>query len=302
MNRFIAAITLSWACALPGIASAKLNVFACVPEWAALAQELGGNKVSVYQATSPRQDPHRVQARPSLVAQMRSADLMVCTGADLEVGWLPVLLQSAGNRKVQPGGPGFFLAADFVKRLEVPTRVDRAEGDVHPYGNPHVHLNPHNIAIIARELTKRLAALDPGSAAFYETRGSDFQTRWSTAIARWEQEAASLEGLRIVTYHQDQVYLIDWLRLVAVAGIEPKPGIPPSAGHLSALLERLQSEKADVITRMAYNEPKAPQWLSERTQIPVAELPFTVGGSEGAKDLFGLFDDTIARLKRAARR
>lgn len=301
MKQFAAAIALALACAAPGPASAKIDVFACVPEWAALAGELGGDKVTIYQATSPRQDPHRVQARPSLIARMRSADLMVCTGADLEVGWLPVLLQSAGNRNVQRGAPGYFLAADFVDRLEVPTRLDRAEGDMHPYGNPHVHLNPHNVARVARELTRRLAAIDSANAAYYEARGNDFQARWSQAIARWEHEAAPLKGLRIVPYHKDAAYLIDWLGLVEVADIEPKPGIPPSAAHLSELLARLQSGKADFITRMAYNEPKAPQWLSERTQIPVVELPFTVGGTDGAKDLFGLFDDTIARLKRAAK-
>jgi zinc/manganese transport system substrate-binding protein len=289
-------------CLLPTVASAKVNVFACVPEWAALTKELGGDKVSVYQATSARQDPHRLEARPSLVARMRTADIMVCMGADLEIGWLPVLLQSAGNRKVQRGNPGYFLAAELVDRLEVPASLDRAEGDQHPLGNPHIQLNPHKVATVAAELSTRLAQIDPQNAGYYAERGRDFQSRWAQAIQRWEREAAPLKGLRVVPYHKDAVYLIYWLGMVEVVNIEPKPGIPPTAGHLASLLTRLRSDSADLIVRMAYNDPKAAQWLSERTKIPLVELPFTVGGSREARDLFSLFDDTISRLKKAANR
>ncbi len=280
-------------------AYAAVNIFTCVPEWASLANELGGDKVSLYQASTALQNPHRIEARPSLVARMRSADLAICTGAELEVGWLPILLQTAGNKKVQPGQPGFIFASELVDRLEIPTRLDRAEGDVHPAGNPHVHLDPHNIAKIATAVTQRLAKLDPANAAYYETRGSDFQARWQQAIAIWEKEAVSLKGMRIVPYHKDTVYLIKWLGLVGVMNIEPKPGIPPSAGHLSEIVGRLQGGAADAITRSAYQDPKAPDWLSEKTGLQVVELPYTVGGTAAAKDLFGLFDDTIARLKKA---
>ena len=276
-----------------------VNIFACVPEWSALAVELGGEKVSVYQATHALQDPHRVEARPSLVARMRSADLMVCTGADLEVGWLPVLLQSAGNRKVLPGNPGHFLAADFVQKLEVPVKLDRAEGDIHPQGNPHIQLDPHNISAVAAELAKRLILIDAPNTAHYNTRLADFQKRWTEAIRKWESDAVGLKGLRIVGYHKGASYLLRWLKMQEVLNIEPKPGMPPSAAHLSSLLATLKSQPADAILRMAYNDPKAPRWVSERTNIPVVELPFTVGGAPGAKDLFGLFDDTLARLRKA---
>ena len=280
-------------------AFANVNVFACLPEWASLATELGGNKVSVYQAATALQDPHRIEARPSLVARMRSADLAICTGAELEVGWLPVLLQTAGNQKVQPGQPGFIAAADLVDKLEVPSRLDRAEGDIHPAGNPHVHLDPHNIAKIGTAITQRLQQLDAANAAYYDMRGKDFQARWSQAIARWESDAAPLKGLRIVPYHKDTVYLIKWLGMVEVMNVEPKPGIPPSAGHLSDLVGKLKGGAADIITRSAYQDPKAATSLGEKTGIPAVELPYTVGGSARAKDLFGLFDDTIARLKAA---
>jgi zinc/manganese transport system substrate-binding protein len=297
MNRWIS-VTITLALLLACAPSfAKVNVFACVPEWAALATELGGDKVTVYQASNALQDPHRIEARPSLVARMRSADLAICTGAELEIGWLPVLQQTAGNPKVQPGQPGYIAAADFVDRLEVPTRLDRAEGDIHPAGNPHIQLDPHNIAKVGLVLTQRLEQIDAGNAAYYQARSKDFQARWNQAIARWEKEATPLKGMRIVPYHKDTVYLIKWLGLVEVMNVEPKPGIPPSAGHLSDLVARLKGGAADVISRSAYQDPKAVISLGEKTGLPVVELPYTVGGTPGAKDLFGLFDDSIARLR-----
>ena len=297
MNRWTTFTGAMALCAVCSPAFATVNIFACLPEWAALATELGGNKVSVYQASNALQDPHRIEARPSLVARMRSADLAICTGAELEIGWLPVLLQTAGNQKVQPGQPGFIAAAEFVDRLEVPTRLDRAEGDIHPGGNPHIQLDPHNIAKVGLVLTQRLGQIDAGNAAYYESRSKDFQARWGQAIARWEKDAVSLKGLRIVPYHKDSVYLIKWLGMVEVMNVEPKPGIPPSAGHLSDLVGRLRGGAADVIARSAYQDPKAATSLAEKTSLPVVELPYTVGGTPGAKDLFGLFDDSIARLK-----
>jgi zinc/manganese transport system substrate-binding protein len=293
-TRFAGALALCVACSP---AFAKTDIFACLPEWAALATELGGNKVSVYQASNALQDPHHIEARPSLVAHMRGADLAICTGAELEIGWLPVLLKTAGNQKVQPGQPGFISAADFVDRLEVPTRLDRADGDVHPAGNPHIQLNPHNIAKVGLVLTQRLEQIDGANAAYYEARSKDFQARWQRAISRWENEAAPLKGLRVVPYHKDSVYLIKWLGMVEVMNVEPKPGIPPSAGHLSELVGRLKEGAADVIVRSAYQDPKAVTSLASMTNLPAVELPYTVGGTPGAKDLFGLFDDSIARLK-----
>jgi zinc/manganese transport system substrate-binding protein len=299
MNRYLTWMAAALILIGGSPAYAAVNIFACLPEWASLATELGGDKVSVYQASTALQDPHRIEARPSLVARMRSADLAICTGAELEVGWLPVLLQTAGNKKVQPGQPGFIAAAEFVDRLDVPTRLDRAEGDIHPAGNPHIQLDPHNVARVATVLTQRLQQLDAANAAYYDSRGKDFQARWQQAIGRWEREAAPLKGLRIVPYHRNTAYLSHWLGMTEVLYIEPKPGIPPSAGHLSALVVRLQAEPADAVIRTAYQDPKAAGWLSEKTKIPVVELPYTVGGTPAAKDLFGLFDDTIARLKNA---
>lgn len=290
------AALLMLACA-PAIGA--INIFACVPEWASLAHELGGDRVSVYQASTAQQDPHRIEARPSLVARMRNADLAICTGAELEVGWLPVLLQTAGNRKVQAGAPGFLAAADYVERVDVPAKLDRAEGDIHPQGNPHIHLDPRNVAKVAEVVAQRLAQIDPANAAYYDARARDFQSRWREATGRWEKEAASLRGMKVVAYHKSMTYLFRWLGIVESGNLEPKPGIPPSAGHLSDLVARLQAQPVDAITRAAYNDPKAGIWLAERIRTPLVELPYTVGGSPEAKDLFSLFDDTIARLKKA---
>jgi zinc/manganese transport system substrate-binding protein len=280
-------------------AHAALEIFACEPEWAALSKELGGDKISVYPATTAKQDPHRIEARPSLIARTRTADLLVCSGSELEVGWLPVLLQTSGNDKIQVGKPGYFMAADFVRKLELPTAVDRAHGDVHPYGNPHIQLDPRNIARVAKPLSERFAQLDPSNAAYYQSRYKDFESRWGKAMAEWDQRAAPLKGLRLVPYHKDYVYLIDWLGMVEVMNIEPKPGIPPSAGHLTDLLTKLQQQPADVIVYSGYQDPKAAEWLGERTKLPVVMLPFTVGGTSEAKDLYSLFDDSINRLLKA---
>ncbi|MBI3371546.1 MAG: zinc ABC transporter substrate-binding protein [Betaproteobacteria bacterium] len=282
-------------------AAAALNVFACEPEWGSLARELAGDKAVVFAATTALQDPHRIEARPSLIARMRSADLVVCSGADLEVGWLPLLLRQSGNAKVQPGSPGYFEASQFVARLEIPKIFDRALGDIHPGGNPHIHLNPRNIAKVAEVIAERMTQLDPANATDYKARAAAFQQRWQAALQRWEQQAARLKGATLVVYHKDMSYFIHWLGMREAGSLEPKPGIPPTPAHLAELLERMKREPAKVIVYSAYSSPKAAEFLSERAGIPMVMLPFTVGGSDAAKDLFGLFDDSIKRLLAAVK-
>jgi zinc/manganese transport system substrate-binding protein len=281
-------------------ATASLNVFACEPEWAALAKELGGDAVKVYSAITAFQDPHRIEARPSLIAQARSADLVICTGAELELGWLPLLLTQSGNANIQPGRLGYMEAANLVPRLEIPTRLDRALGDLHAAGNPHIHLDPRNIATVAEALGARMAQLDSGNAKLYQSRLGAFLERWRTAIANWEKQAASLKGLSIITHHNDSAYLNAWLGLKQLATLEPKPGIPPTAAYLSELLAQVQNERAQAILRSAYTDPRPSEWLSERAKIRVVVLPYTVGGTEQAGDLFGLFDETLKRLLAVA--
>ena len=281
---------------LPCAANA-LNVFACEAEWGSLVEELAGNGVDVTVATTAFQDPHRLQARPSLIAAARRADLLVCTGADLEIGWLPLLLRRSGNPKIQPGNPGNFLAANHVRRIEIPRSIDRSQGDVHPQGNPHIHLGPRNIERIAEALAERLAEVDPDNAADYRSNADDFSARWGEQRDGWEQRAAALEGMRLVSHHRSFSYLADWLDLDIVATLEPKPGIPASAAQLAKLLEQLTPNPPLGIIRAPYENKKPSLWLSERLGVPVIEMPFTVGGDEESTDLFALYERTIAILE-----
>jgi zinc/manganese transport system substrate-binding protein len=301
MKKITRTLCLAAALAFALPAQAALKILATTADWGALATELGGDKVDVYTATNALQDVHRVDAKPSLVARARSADLVVANGAELEIGWLPVLLRESGNRKVQPGTTGYFEAVTGLQMLEVPTAVDRAMGDIHSMGNPHVQLDPHNVAIVARALTERLSTLDPGNAAYYATRGTDFQSRWAAAIEGWERKAQPLKGTPVVVMHKDQTYLCHWLSLRQLASIEPKPGVPPSAGYLAQLVASLQAETPAAILINAYNDPKSAKWLSDKVNAPVVTLPFSVGGTDKARDLFGLFDDTVDRLLAATR-
>jgi zinc/manganese transport system substrate-binding protein len=277
-------------------AHAALNILACEPEWASLAKEIGGDKVNVSSATTALQDPHRIEARPSLIARARNADLMVCTGAQLEIGWAPLLQSQSGNARIQPGQPGYFEAASVVSLLERPTSVDRSLGDVHPAGNPHIHLDPRNIERVAVALAQRMASLDGREAGNYEAREKAFLERWREASKRWEQQGAPLKGIGVIVYHKNLTYLIHWLGMRELGALEPKPGLPPTTAHLTALLEQQKQNPAKAVVRAAYNEPRAAEWLAERANIPSIVVPFTVGGSEAAKDLFGLYEDTITRL------
>ncbi len=297
----IAEVVLLASCSLLSAPAAALNVFACEPEWGALAAELGGGKLSVYSATTALQDPHRIEARPSLIARIRSADLVVCTGSELEAGWLPLLFAQSGNDRIRPGSPGHLEASRFAVRLEIPGLVDRSLGDIHPSGNPHVHLDPRNIAKVGEALAERLLAIDPANADTYKGRLASFRSRWQAAMARWQQEAAPLKGMPVVVYHRDMSYFIEWAGMREVGSLEPRPGLPPTPSHLAGLVDRMKLSPARAVVHSAYSSPAAAEFLSQRTGIPVRMLPYTVGGSERARDLFGLFDDTIARLLSAAK-
>lgn len=292
----VAACVAAW---VPG-AHAALSVFATVPEWGALVTELGGDKVKVYVATNALQDPHHVEARPSLIARARSADLVVATGAELEVGWLPLVTQQAANSKIQPGRPGYFEATSAVALVGRPVRLDRAEGDVHPQGDPHIQTDARNIGKVAGPLSAKLAELDPGNASYYAERLKSFNDRWNAALGKWQRKAAPLKGVPVVVQHKAFTYLIDWLGMKEIAALEPKPGIEPTTAHLADVLAILQKTPAKMVLRAAYQGDRPSQWIAERAHLNAVVLPFTVGGTEGAKDLFGLFDDTIDRLLKGA--
>jgi zinc/manganese transport system substrate-binding protein len=277
-------------------AHAALNVFACEPEWAALTQQLAGDKAGIYTATGALQDPHQVQARPSLIAKARSAQLLVCTGAELEVGWLPVVLRESANGAIQPGSAGYFEAAQYVTMLEVPARLDRAEGDVHASGNPHIQTDARNFLPIADALSKRLIQLDAANTAYYQQQLVAFTRQWRAAIAKWEKQAAPLKGIPIIVQHKGFPYLNNWLGLKEVAELEPKPGMEPSAAYLGKVLNDLQQHPARMVLRAAYQDGRPSEWIADHAHVPAVMLPFTVGGTPQAIDLFTLFDDTVQRL------
>jgi zinc/manganese transport system substrate-binding protein len=295
--RSVVSFLLLLAFALP--AQAELQILACEPEWSALAKEIGGDLVATESATTPFQDPHYIQARPSLIARVRRADLIICTGADLEVGWLPQLLRQAGNGDVQPGQAGFLTASDYVEMLDKPASVDRSLGDIHPYGNPHIQTDPRNIGLVASALADRLAQLDPANAAQYRERYADFAERWQQAVERWSAAVAPLRGTGIVTHHKGWIYVERWAGLDEIANLEPKPGLPPSAGHLAELLDQLVDKPVRLIVRSVYEDEKASDWLAERKGIPAVVLPHTVGSVDGTDDLFALFDVIVATLSEA---
>jgi len=279
------------------LTSAALEVFACEPEWGALVTELAGENANLTVATTAFQDPHQLQARPSLIAATRSADLLICTGADLEIGWLPLLLRRAGNADIQPGRPGNFMAANYVRKLEIPTLVDRSQGDIHPQGNPHIHLNPNNISRVADKLAERLAVLDPANDSDYAGRLQRFQDRWETATMDWEERGENLSGLRLASHHLGFSYLADWLDLNIVATLERTPGIPPSASHLASLLEQLSANPPAAVVRTPYANEKPSLWLAKRLDVKALLLPYTVNEMDGPADLFALFDMTLAALE-----
>ena len=284
-----------------GVRNAQaLNVFACEPEWGSLVHELAGDAATVDVGTTALQDVHVIEAKPSLIAKVRRADLVVCSGADLEIGWLPQLIRQAGNPKVASGA-GYFMASDQITTLEKPSKLDRSEGDIHPQGNPHFQMDPYRVLAVAKALAARLAELDPGKAATYQQHLAAFTTRWQTAIKGWEAKAAPLKGRKVVVHHMSWIYLENWLGMEQIGALEPKPGVPPTSAHLASLIDITKNAHAFAILRAAYQDPKPGDWLSEHTGVPAVTLPFTVGGDDQSKDLFGLFDSTIDKLLAVAK-
>ncbi len=292
------AAALAWIGPSPA-AQADIRVFACEPEWASLAEEVGGAHVEAYAATHAEQDVHRIRAKPSLIAALRRADMLFCSGAELEVGWLPILLRRGGGKDLQPGAPGHLMAADHVALLDVPEILDRSLGDIHASGNPHVHLDPHNIALLARVAADRLTLIDPENAGTYRAQLESFLTRWKEAAADWSARAERLRGLEVVVHHEAWSYLLHWAGMKQTASLERVPGVPPSLGHLADVLARVRNGDVKAILSAPHEPEDAAAWLSAESGIPVVKLPFTVNEEAGVDDLFALFDTTLALLEEA---
>jgi zinc/manganese transport system substrate-binding protein len=287
------AIGLTLVCS--SAAHAQLNVFACEPEYAALTQSLAPD-AKVYSATTAMQDPHLVQARPSLIAKMRQADLVVCAGADLEIGWLPMLQMKASNNRVRSTDTGLFYAAEHTDTLDKLESVDRSMGDVHAKGNPHLHFDPVKVLEVAQGLSAKLIQLDPDNKAAYTQALSQFSGQWQAKIPQWQQQAQSLKGKKVIAYHSSFRYLFNWTGIEQVADLEPKPGLAPTSSHLATLLAR--AEKGDVMAIIvaSYQDERGAEWLAERANLKVVTLPMSVGGNEQSTDLISLYDSVLSLL------
>lgn len=278
-----------------GLAHAELNIFACEPEYAALAKELAPS-ASIYSATTALQDPHQVQARPSLIAKMRQADLVVCAGADLEVGWLPMLQMKSANAKVRSTDQGLFFAAEQIDTLDKLASVDRSMGDVHAQGNPHLHFDPKRLLTVASALTAKMTLLDPAGSAEYQKSLADFTSRWQAAIPRWEAQAKGLQGKKVIAYHSSFKYLFNWIGIEQVADLEPKPGLAPTSSHLASLLARAEQGDILAVVVASYQDERGAKWLGDKANLPVVMLPMSVGGNAQSQDLFSLYDSVISLL------
>jgi zinc/manganese transport system substrate-binding protein len=283
--------------------AAALTVFACEPEWAALARVLVPNAL-VHVATTAQQDPHHIEARPALIAQLRSADVAVCTGAELEAGWLPVLQQRAGNPKVQDGAPGMFYAAEQVSLIDPGAASGPFAGDVHPGGNPHLQLDPQRLLLVASALAQRLAALLPAQRAEIAQRRAQFESRWKQRTAEWEQRAAPLRGRSVAAQHATFGYLWRWLGITQAVDLEPKPGMAPTPVHLQRVLGVLRERPPLAIVVAQHQDPRPARWLAGQLgpAARVLVLPATVVGDAAAPDaLEKWFDGLVEALLQAPR-
>ncbi len=271
------------------------TVFACEPEWAVLTRVLWP-EAKVFVATHARQDPHHIEARPALIAQLRSADVAVCTGAELEAGWLPTLQQRAGNPKVQDGMPGMFYATDHVVLIDPqPGAVGGPfTGDVHAAGNPHLHTDPHRILLVLQALSEQLQKLQPTQKQAIVQRQAKFEIAWKERIAAWERRAVPLRGREVVAQHGGFAYLWRWLGLKQVADLEPQPGMAPTPGHLQRLLTQLRTHAPWAVVISSYQDPRSARWLVNQHggNLPLLVLPATVT-NPNHPDALGLWFDQL---------
>src|SRR5436190_72936 len=303
MKKFTTYAVIAFASGLMSAGSAQaagLKVVTTTQDLENIVREVGGDKVEVESLAKGYQDPHFVEAKPSFILKLNRADLLVAVGRELEIGWLPALINQARNAKVQPGSNGYLDASATAKILDVATgSVTRAEGDVHPQGNPHYWLDPENGRRIAKAVQGKLSQLDPASAAVFAQREADFERRLTEGEQRWKAAMAPYKGLKVVTYHRSWPNFADAFGLDVVGYVEPKPGIPPSPAHTLALIQQMKRDNVKVIIIEPYFDPKTPNSIGAQTGAQVVTLAPSVGGDKDITDYFKLFDYNIAKLVAA---
>ena len=300
----MAAIVCALACGIVAASSTaagkKLNVVTSTTDMAALAQEVGGDNISIDSIARGYQDPHFVEAKPSFLLKLKQADLLIVVGLQLEIGWLPPLINQSGNPRVQVGAAGYLDASQFADILDVPTGpVTRAMGDVHPLGNPHYWLDPDNGRRIARGIANKFASMDPQNAAYYQQRFQDFDKRLTAAGQKWDADMKPFRGRKVVTYHNSLPNFAHHFGLNVIGYVEPRPGIPPTPSHTIELMGLMKRENCKVIMVEPYFDRKTPDAIARETGGVVVEYLPSVGGEKQATDYFKLFDYDIALLIKA---
>jgi zinc/manganese transport system substrate-binding protein len=288
----VVAVLASTACARP------LHVVTAYPFIGDLVEKIGGRDVRVFALARGDYNPHVIIPRPSFIARVRRADLLIISGAQLEVGWMPPLLRQANNPVVQPGEQGFLDLSRYVTLIEVPTAVSREHGDIHPEGNPHFYLDPENIPIIAKAIRDKLSELNPDRAEYYQANFDEFSRLWHAKLQEWAEAMQPLKDVRVVEYHKNYDYFLRRYGLRLAGTVEPLPGIPPTSKHIEQLERVLQAEPARFVLQDVYNPDDASRHLAEKLGMKLVVLPHDVGAVNEARDIFTLFDELVRRMTR----
>lgn len=295
MKLYLAALL---ACAVA--AQAKLNVVATLTDFASIAEQIGGEHVKVTSIAKGSEDPHFIDAKPSFIRLLNQADILIEGGAELEVGWLPTLVNNARNAKILGDGPGRLSLARHVKLIDVPTvPVDRSQGDVHPGGNPHFWLDPENARGIAGAIAELFARNDKAHAAEFEANRKQFVDQLDRKFIEWKKTLEPFRGTKVVTYHRSFDYLLNAFGLELVSTIEPKPGIEPSASHIRSLIPRIKDSGAKLILSETFRARRTPEYLAKETGARALFLPSSVGATTQAKDYFSLLDHDVSQIVNA---
>ena len=293
----ISALVLGAAPAAP----AQIKVVATTPDLASIAREIGGNKVSVLALAKPTEDPHFVDAKPSHIVTLNRADVLIEGGAELEIGWLPPLLESSRNAKIAAGAPGRVVATSGIRMMEVPTSFDRSKGDVHSLGNPHFLADPANVKIVAQNIAARFSRVDQKSAAEYAANLARFNARLDAKAAEWQRTLAPFRGSKIITYHKDFVYFANRFGLTIVDELEPKPGIAPSPAHLARVIGDMKSQNVKVVLLQPYQNRRTAETVARRTGASVLEMPQQPGAKPSTSTYFGMMDNLVNTLAAGLR-
>ncbi len=275
---------------------AQLKVVVTYPWIGELVKEIGKDKVNLHVIAKGTEDPHFVVPKPSHIAKMRNADLLIIQGASLEIGFLPPLLQQSNNPRIQPGRQGFLDLSQFVELIEKPQRVSREMGDVHPEGNPHYNLDPHNMPILARNVAERMCQLDGSNCSHYKANLEEFLKRWNAKLKEWDGEFSKLKGTKVISYHKLYDYILNRYGIVLVGSLEPLPGIPPTAKHIESLIA--QAKEVKFILQNVYYEKRTAEYVAKRLNAKVLILPHDIDAVPEAKDLFSLFDEILKRFNQ----